>query len=223
MSTLEQQIEFADNPEPRCACVLLLDTSGSMAGTKIDSVNAGLPTSSATSCCGDDKSRLCGSMPALSRSPMPSLSSRTSLPRIALSLPNSTQVGSPPWGRRLSRALDLLAERKKVYKQNQVPYYRPWLFLITDGAPTDAENVGIARKRLLQEQQDQHVTFFAIGVEGADLKMLESLTLAERPPARLKGLAFRELFLWLSQSMQAVSRSRVADKVTLPRSGWMEV
>ena len=34
--------EFADNPEPRCACLLLLDTSGSMRGYAIDELNAGL-------------------------------------------------------------------------------------------------------------------------------------------------------------------------------------
>ena len=35
-------IEFADNPEPRCPCVLLLDTTGSMTGSKIAQLNAGL-------------------------------------------------------------------------------------------------------------------------------------------------------------------------------------
>ena len=34
--------EFADNPEPRCPCLLLLDVSGSMAGGKIEELNAGL-------------------------------------------------------------------------------------------------------------------------------------------------------------------------------------
>ena len=32
---LEEAVEFADNPEPRCLCVLLLDTSGSMQGAPI--------------------------------------------------------------------------------------------------------------------------------------------------------------------------------------------
>ena len=36
--------EFADNPEPRCPCLLLLDTSGSMAGAPIAELNAGLVT-----------------------------------------------------------------------------------------------------------------------------------------------------------------------------------
>ena len=33
--------EFVDNPEPRCACLLLLDTSGSMSGSKIQQRNEG--------------------------------------------------------------------------------------------------------------------------------------------------------------------------------------
>ena len=46
MTTLDQvpfgNMEFADNPEPRCACLLLLDTSESMQGDKIRELNAGL-------------------------------------------------------------------------------------------------------------------------------------------------------------------------------------
>ena len=37
-------IEFAENPETRCPCVLLLDTSGSMDGEKITALNRGLKT-----------------------------------------------------------------------------------------------------------------------------------------------------------------------------------
>jgi len=39
---LEELTEFADNPEPRCPCVLLLDTSGSMQGEPINALNNGL-------------------------------------------------------------------------------------------------------------------------------------------------------------------------------------
>ena len=34
--------DFAENPEPRCPCLLLLDVSGSMAGEPIAELNAGL-------------------------------------------------------------------------------------------------------------------------------------------------------------------------------------
>jgi uncharacterized protein YegL len=33
---------FVDNPEPRCACLLLLDNSGSMRGNPISELNEGL-------------------------------------------------------------------------------------------------------------------------------------------------------------------------------------
>jgi uncharacterized protein with von Willebrand factor type A (vWA) domain len=36
---LDEVVEFAENPEPRCPCVLLLDTSGSMQGTPINALN----------------------------------------------------------------------------------------------------------------------------------------------------------------------------------------
>src|SRR5260370_37030625 len=45
MSNLEESVEFALNPDPRCACVLILDTSGSMSSNgKISQLNAGLAT-----------------------------------------------------------------------------------------------------------------------------------------------------------------------------------
>ncbi len=36
------KVEFDDNPEPRCPCVLLLDTSYSMSDAPIFELNAGL-------------------------------------------------------------------------------------------------------------------------------------------------------------------------------------
>src|SRR5580704_3877015 len=36
--------DFADNPEPRCPCLLILDTSGSMSGPPIAELNAGTRT-----------------------------------------------------------------------------------------------------------------------------------------------------------------------------------
>jgi uncharacterized protein YegL len=47
-AAFEQQpfgdVTFADNPENRCPVVLVLDTSGSMAGQRIQELNAGLQT-----------------------------------------------------------------------------------------------------------------------------------------------------------------------------------
>jgi len=45
---LDAAVEFADNPEPRCPCVLLLDTSGAMKADKIKALNEGRRASKTT-------------------------------------------------------------------------------------------------------------------------------------------------------------------------------
>jgi uncharacterized protein YegL len=44
-----------------------------------------------------------------------------------------------------------------------------------------------------------------------------------RAPLKLRGISFRDLFLWLSQSMQSVSKSSLGDKVSIAPPGWTEV
>lgn len=44
MGTLEQNVEFITNPDPRCPCLFLLDTSRSMAGTRINELNNAMLT-----------------------------------------------------------------------------------------------------------------------------------------------------------------------------------
>src|SRR5438445_13760587 len=41
-TTLLDSIEFAENAEPRCPCILILDVSGSMAGEPIHALNQGI-------------------------------------------------------------------------------------------------------------------------------------------------------------------------------------
>jgi uncharacterized protein YegL len=62
------------------------------------------------------------------------------------------------------------------------------------------------------------VAFFAVGVENANMARLTEI--ATRPPIKLKGLNFVDMFVWLSASMQAVAQSKPAEQVALPPPDW---
>ncbi len=130
--------------------------------------------------------------------------------------------GGTPMGAAILAGLDALEHRKQSYKANRISYYRPWVFLLTDGAPTDDWRPAAERLRQLESQKA--VAFFPIGVGSADMDMLAQLS--DTPPKKLSGLKFRELFQWLSRSQRSVSHSRPggeagSEKVALPRtSSW---
>jgi uncharacterized protein YegL len=119
--------------------------------------------------------------------------------------------------------LAMLDQRKQQYRSNGIAFYRPWVFLITDGGPTDGWKEAAAKVKA--GEAARHLSFFAVGVEGANMEILAQI--AVREPLRLKELRFRDFFIWLSNSLGSVSRSSVGDKVELqnPASpeGWASV
>ncbi len=134
----------------------------------------------------------------------------------AFNPPTLTTGGQTPMGTAILRALDLIATRKQKYKANGVAYYRPWVVLITDGEPQgeDLQMVRRAIERVHQEEAANKLMFLAVGVDGANMKLLTKI--AVRPPVKLKGLQFTDLFLWLSKSAEKIAYSQVGQQVELP-------
>jgi uncharacterized protein YegL len=225
MSTIIEQVpfaatEFAENPEPRCPCILLLDTSGSMKGQPILELNRGL-TAFRDELASDSLATKRVEVAVITFGPV---QVHNDFQTADVFQPAELKAsGETPMGAAIEQALSLLEQRKNVYRTNGVSYYRPWIFLITDGGPTDAWKT--AAEKIKAGEAAKTFSFFAVGVEGAKMEILEQISVRE--PIRLKQLQFRELFVWLSNSMKAVSRSSVGDRVPLTNptvpDGWADV
>lgn len=136
--------------------------------------------------------------------------------------PVLTTSGLTHMGPGILRALDMVEARKASYKANGVAYYRPWVFLITDGEPQGEANDVISRaaQQVRDAEAKNQLSLYAVGVEGANLEKLKEIAPVARPPLQLAGLNFRELFLWLSASQKRVSAGKPGDMTPLPPTGW---
>ena len=217
--------EFADNPEPRCPSLLILDVSTSMQGERIRELNAGLMAYK-DDLAGDTLARKRVEVGLITFGGTVDIVQNFSTAEMFIP-PTLAVHGDTPMAQAVITGLNLLDERKREYRNNGVGFYRPWVFLITDGAPTD-ENTPQwpeAIERVKKGEEQRSFSFFTVGVEGADMNRLSQLS--TREPLKLKGLQFRALFQWLSNSQQAVSRSTPGDTVPLTNpqapNGWAAV
>jgi uncharacterized protein YegL len=210
----DNSLEFADNPEPRCPCVLVLDTSQSMSGAPIAALNRGLQVF-------HDELR---AVPLAQKRVEVAVLSFGADVRVVQDFVTVDRFrppvlgvgGETPLCTAVLRALDLVEARKERYRANGVPYSRPWVFLITDGMPQGdtLETTRRAVQAVRTAEAAGKVAFFAVGVEGANMKLLARI--AVRPPVRLDGLRFADLFAWLSASTARAAVTSSDEPAGLP-------
>jgi uncharacterized protein YegL len=203
----------------RTPCILLIDNSDSMSGRKIRAVNNGLRTISS----------------GLEEDPTASISVEVSIVTfggtVDLVQPFSTvreftppdlkASGGTPMDEALGKSLDYLAEHKTHLRQQGVDYHRPWLWLFTDGYPTDDYAMRKSKSRLHEAIDGGHVVFFAIGAEtegsGVNWDLLRELS-TQRSPRKISDLSdIQEMFRWLGNSLTMKSRSLPGQQIDL---GW---
>ena len=208
------------NPSSRCACILVLDISGSMSGQPIHELNDGV-SQFIDEVRNDEMAAVSVELGIVNAGG----AAQEEMPLMTMLQVKAPPVfsagGMTPLGEAVEIALNMLENRKQEYKNNGVPYYQPWLVIISDGAPTDAWQSAAARAQGLGSQKK--LVVLPVGVQGADLSVLSQFS--NKPAVPLAGLKFKEFFAWLSASMGRVSRSAsTTSSVALPSTGdWSSI
>lgn len=212
-------------------CVLVLDVSGSMRGSKLDMLNDGVQSFFTQIQTSDGVAE--GTKDQLEVAIIqydeevktlrdPKLLEDEELP------PTLTERGSvTETVLAIEEAIQLVEDRKAFYKSTGQRYYRPWIILMTDGEPygkkaSEADIDAIAA-RVTSDSQNKKYMMMGIGIgESANMELLKKMTGGKA--MKMAGLKFGAFFQWLSASLSTVAQSKEGDKVSIKdgADSWMD-
>ncbi len=217
MSDLIPDLVLQDNTSQRLPCVVVLDGSTSMSGDAITNLNAGLKVLE-KELKSDDIASMRVQLLIIRIGGFSDAEIIVDwTDAIDFEAPNIEANGTTPLGKGVDLALSEIEKQKLKYRENQIPYNRPWLFVITDGSPTDNGWEKSAQKACEAEKKDK-VVIFTIGTDGANFENLNRFS--SRGALMLKNLDFKELFIWLSQSVSVGSQTELNSSAQLPAASW---
>lgn len=218
-----QQYE-EENYEQKCLCVLVLDTSGSMnASGAIKELNDGLVAfKNETMQDPVTRDRLELAIVTFN-SKIDVVQQPDILPNIQM--PTLQASGQTQLVAAIEKAQELVESRKQYYKGQGIPYYRPWIVVMTDGDPYPVgQDVDGIANRIKSDANDKKYVFFIIGI-GNDVQdsVLTTLATPEFPAARMDAVKFSEFFTWLSASASVVVNvNGGSNPVATPSIDWAQ-
>lgn len=209
----------------RLLVTLVLDTSGSMSGERINALNEALRTFRTDLLSDAFVARTAevaivafgGSTPvvvdAAGGADPPD---EPYVPITRFAPPKLEADGYTPMVDALHMAFELLAGRRERLRRQGIPMaYRPLVYLITDGRPTDPDGSTSDKWRDLapairEHEAGKHLLLFALGVAGADKAVLAAL--APRSHYDLADLSFAQVLRLVSTSIERLAGSGGGDE-----------
>ncbi len=243
---LEDLVDFTDNPEPRCACVLLLDTSESMS-VPVSLVPVELSSESVVD----------GVVVGVPKRPVSKEDTVVPIEELTKGIEDYKRAvkGDPLASLRVETAIVTFDSRVNVVQDfatvDQMAPTRLKASGMTSTAKGICEALDLLERRK-QTYREAGVAYYRPWVvmitDGASTDSLEDMSaaahrikqaeegkhlaffcvgvegadmadlnrLTSRGAMPLKGYEFREFFKWLSDSMSTVSSSRIDDQTNLP-------
>jgi len=209
-------VALVDNTEQRTPLVLVLDCSGSMSGEPIAQLNEGLRILEqelkndaiaskrvrilVVQYGGMDNAEVVGDWQDA----------------MDFTAPTLEASGTTPTGQAVDLALAKIEEEKQNFKSAGIAYTRPWMFLMSDGQPTDLWQDAADRCRSAEQANKVAVFPLAVGSGAKADGLAQFSSKGTAAVKKLDGLKFQELFLWLSASMKVVSQARPGGQAQLP-------
>ena len=109
----------------------------------------------------------------------------------------------------LDVAIDMVTERSRFYRRAGAEPYKPWIVLISDGAPFD--DIGSMADKIANLTEEGKLAFWSLAVPGADTEVLHRLS--GRRVLNLANYDFAGFLDWTTKSMRAVSQSAPGEKI----------
>ena len=221
--------DLADNPVPRLASCLVLDTSYSMNGKwgdaikPIDELNKGVAMYM-KAIAEKEKTREMVEIAIVTFGSKEFSKGVTGDAKNGVKkildfahvedqdAPTFTAYGYTPMGEAVETALDMIEERKQEYKDNVGTYKQPWLVLMTDGYPYDYESsmnelgkyhgdsIKSSSTRTSKLVKDEKLTIIPIALgDEANTDILKKFSPIDKP-VKIKNLNFEDFFRFLSES-----------------------
>ncbi len=227
-----REVSYQSNPSQRQLCVLVVDASGSMAEvvastgkTRMQLLNEGLRVFKDDLMSDEVARNRVRVAIVLVGGPQDEASLMMNWTDIVDYEPfDFSPGGLTPLAQGLRIALQVIEQEKLALKSNGIAYTRPWMFVLTDGGPSDtAADWQGATAECREAEKQKRCVIFPVGVDGADMAVLSQISHAT-PPVNLSAAKFKEFFVWLSQSSSEAAKSAPGDSIQMASTNaWANV
>lgn len=194
------------NPNPRLPCVLLLDTSSSMKGKRIEHLAQGY-REFIRLLQSDRYAKYYVEIAVIEFGA--SVTVTTPFTPIQTLAPRNFRAdGLTPLAQAIETGIDLLLSREKQYRTNYIRSKTPWLVIMSDGNPTDSPtDVTRALSKLHKLEKQRELSVFPLGIGAQpNIYLLNALS-SERSAIRIDESQLRNFLQWLSTALSEVTRT----------------